>query len=384
MRRNLNGVMTSLVGSDLSKQVAMESLKMFVPKKYIEAVTLNAKVMNMPRVGSNENIITPAHQINLAPAVRQEECEDEGLPGMGGFGIGHTDKCDSRGSCTCMVANSWLPEEYEPRRFHLLGFGCYFVLESLFVMCFSGLWKHGGTPPIAPWGIEPADHAIHCMTVCYPPKAMISAAGTYIYPLASLPGRAQQDGLLMLGPEITSQMNSQRPPTSNYANWASDGIVIMERKSLFWLFVCLLLQLCAFLLGQLSRMLGAHIDSTTFLSAFSFIDNDGKQYSLGPWVGTEDGIVVDIPCKDSSTWGVDVPSCVYDDTPFSAEADPNGTEQSTTLPCKPSTSSLHPITEISTLNSQILDEQVEHKRHGRWNRWFDHLEDQSRFIPSQL
>lgn len=159
----------------------------------------------------------------------------------------------------------------------------------------------------------------------------------------------------------------------------------MERKSLFRFFVRSLLQLCAFLLGQLSRTLGARIDSTTFLSAFSFIDNDGKRYSLGPWVGAEDGIVVDTPCGDSSEWGVDVPSRVYDDTPLSGEADPNGeqTEQSTTQPCEPSTSSLHPIIEISEFNSQILDEQVEHKRHGRWNGWFDHLEDQSRFIPSQ-
>jgi hypothetical protein len=51
----------------------MESLKLFAPKKYIEAVTLNAEVTNMPRVGSDENIITPAQQINLAPAVRQED-----------------------------------------------------------------------------------------------------------------------------------------------------------------------------------------------------------------------------------------------------------------------------------------------------------------------
>lgn len=56
-------------------QVAMESLKLFAPKKYIEAVTLNAEVTNMPRVGSDENIITPAQQVNLAPAVRRDECE---------------------------------------------------------------------------------------------------------------------------------------------------------------------------------------------------------------------------------------------------------------------------------------------------------------------
>jgi len=163
----------------------------------------------------------------------------------------------------------------------------------------------------------------------------------------------------------------------------------MDRKSLFHFFVQSLLQLCAFLLGQLSKCLGAHIDSTKFLSAFSFIDNDGKQYSLGPWIGAEDGIVVDTPCEDPSTWGVDAPSHIYNDTTLNAEAVPNGDlqseepEQSITLPCNPSTSSQHHITETSTFNGQILDEEVKRNRHGRWNGWFDHLEDQSRFIPSQ-
>ena len=82
----------------------------------------------------------------------------------------------------------------------------------------------------------------------------------------------------------------------------------MERKSLFCFFVRSLLQLCAFLLGQLPRAMGARIDSTIFLSAFSFIDTDGKCYSLGPWVGAEDGVVVDTPCQDKSSWGGDVPS----------------------------------------------------------------------------
>jgi len=127
---------------------------------------------------------------------------------MGDFGkiAGHTDDFDTAGSFTCMVANSWLPKEYENGRFHLLGLGCYFVLESLIVMCFSGLRKHGGTPPIAPRGVEPAKDAYRFMNVCYPPKAMISVAGSYIQPLASLPSRRQQDDLLLLGPEITSQM----------------------------------------------------------------------------------------------------------------------------------------------------------------------------------
>ena len=48
---------------------------MFAPKSYIEAVTLNTEVTNMPRVGSDENVITPAQQVNQVPAVRFETCE---------------------------------------------------------------------------------------------------------------------------------------------------------------------------------------------------------------------------------------------------------------------------------------------------------------------
>ena len=59
----------------IHSQVAMELLKLFAPKKYIEAVTLNVEVTNMPQVGSDKDIITPAQQVNLAPAVRQDECE---------------------------------------------------------------------------------------------------------------------------------------------------------------------------------------------------------------------------------------------------------------------------------------------------------------------
>jgi hypothetical protein len=61
--------------NQVHSDVAVKALTMFAPKSYIEAVALNAEVTNMPRVGSDENVITPAQQVNLAPAVRYETCE---------------------------------------------------------------------------------------------------------------------------------------------------------------------------------------------------------------------------------------------------------------------------------------------------------------------
>jgi len=148
----------------------------------------------------------------------------------------------------------------------------------------------------------------------------------------------------------------------------------MERKSLFRFFVRSLLQLCAFLLGQLPQSMGARIDSTTFLSAFSFIDTDGKHYSLGPWIGAQDGVVVDTPCQDKSSWGGDVPS-----SPLNTEGSQSANLQSDALErVSPMTLNRQPEVELQNGVDDIVV-----TRHGRWNQWFDHLEIQSKFIPTQ-
>ena len=113
---------------------------------------------------------------------------------------GHEDLNDSIGGLTTMIANSRLPAGYEPGRFHLLWIGCYFKLSEFTTVTFCGLNRHGGTPPIAPKGTLPAEHAYRAMVVCYPPQSVISQAGSHIVPFASLPNNK----LLFLGPEITS------------------------------------------------------------------------------------------------------------------------------------------------------------------------------------
>lgn len=49
---------------------------------------------------------------------------------------------------------SWgdLPEDYQGGRFHILELGVYIELDGLMVITFSGLRRHGGTPPIRKLG----------------------------------------------------------------------------------------------------------------------------------------------------------------------------------------------------------------------------------------
>jgi hypothetical protein len=120
---------------------------------------------------------------------------------MGFFGLteGHTDEGDDEAGLTCMISNSRIPEDYQPGRFHLFGAGMYVVLKPNTASLFSGLGKHGGTPPIAPKGVTPSEDAVRLMIVLYCPKAALSPDGTSM-PLASLPNGSA----LVLGPEITN------------------------------------------------------------------------------------------------------------------------------------------------------------------------------------
>jgi hypothetical protein len=120
---------------------------------------------------------------------------------LGFFGStdGHTDEGDDEAGLTCMISNSRLPKDYEPGRFHLLGAGMYVDLKPGTTSIFSGLAKHGGTPPIAPKGVIPSQDAVRLMIVLYCPRAALTPDRTSM-PLASLPNGTP----LILGPEITN------------------------------------------------------------------------------------------------------------------------------------------------------------------------------------
>ena len=105
---------------------------------------------------------------------------------MGFFGKGHSDDGDDEGGLTCMISNSRLPDNYEPGRFHIFAIGMYIIVKLKTASIFSGLGKHGGTPPIAPDGIVLLEDASRFMVVFYCPRSILSPNGNSI-PFASLP-----------------------------------------------------------------------------------------------------------------------------------------------------------------------------------------------------
>jgi len=50
------------------------------------------------------------------------------------------------------MTHSDTPEDYHPGRFHPLELGVYVVRENIVCINFTGLWYHGGTPPMCAKG----------------------------------------------------------------------------------------------------------------------------------------------------------------------------------------------------------------------------------------
>ena len=53
--------------------MAMMALKLGTPKDYIQLIQEHADVVNLPRIGTDENVAFPAVQANIAPAVTLQD-----------------------------------------------------------------------------------------------------------------------------------------------------------------------------------------------------------------------------------------------------------------------------------------------------------------------
>lgn len=99
---------------------------------------------------------------------------------------------------TGMLPNPRVPEGYEHGRIHVLPYGIYACLSPFAMPFFNGRTLHGGTPPLAPEGVEPSPSAVRFVVVLYSPKSLLTGGFSY-HDMATLP-----DGTtLRAPPEIT-------------------------------------------------------------------------------------------------------------------------------------------------------------------------------------
>lgn len=75
-----------------------------------------------------------------------------------------------------MTCASDLPSNFDPGRFFILYPGVFYEQGNFVSFCFSGLRRHGGTPPVAPPGTsaEELEWATRVTLVSYPPTGAVS------------------------------------------------------------------------------------------------------------------------------------------------------------------------------------------------------------------
>lgn len=76
-----------------------------------------------------------------------------------------------------MICASDLPPGYDPGHFFILYPGVFYEQGDFVSFCFSGLRRHGGTPPVAP--VDTSDEDLqwpaHVTIVVYPPRGSVSS-----------------------------------------------------------------------------------------------------------------------------------------------------------------------------------------------------------------
>ncbi|KAF8237552.1 hypothetical protein L208DRAFT_1246992 [Tricholoma matsutake] len=183
----------------ITGKVGMVGIQKHAPVKFVQHLELLAEATNMPRIGVLNNCAYPTIQLNLASAIQRGW-----IPDMGHFGQknGHIDQKDDPGAETAMLSLIAVPADkgYESGRFNLLSMGLYIKLDLFKLTGFSGLCKHGGTPPLSPPGKPLADSACRIMVVMYPPASMLSQSANHRAGSRSL----QNGKIFTLAPEMTS------------------------------------------------------------------------------------------------------------------------------------------------------------------------------------
>ncbi|KAH6886516.1 hypothetical protein BKA70DRAFT_1444399 [Coprinopsis sp. MPI-PUGE-AT-0042] len=275
---------------DLTKatsRMAMTNLECATPSIQ-DTIRERSEMLGLPHIGSDGNYAYPTIQCNIAAAATS----NSGLQkDMGDFGGAHRDDRDSIGHYTNMIANSKLPEGYDPGYFHLLLLGIYVTLQNHIGFNFQGHWKHGGSAPTCPPGTDLDPLATRFVLISYPPTGMVSS--NVRHRIAELPRPNGKNDAIYVTPEMTSAEfdTSLLSRPNRRANLVSDGHVIMEPRSYANSVARMLFNEIKFQLNQGPSHIGLQLDPNRFFDSLSFLTPNGRD-TVDQWpqaIGTRHG-----------------------------------------------------------------------------------------------
>ena len=155
----LMGVSERTIWSFENKRIGFDKTKHIAATKAMETVQRLEErhiLNNSPRVATDINLgYVSTSQVNIAQ-VEPWASEKDLTTSLGSVGEAHWDMHDDPLGMTGMTCVSSLPSGYHPGFFFLLEFGLFIKCDKYTTLVFSGLHRHGGTPPRAPPNVIPA------------------------------------------------------------------------------------------------------------------------------------------------------------------------------------------------------------------------------------
>ncbi|KAF7350556.1 hypothetical protein MSAN_01615300 [Mycena sanguinolenta] len=250
-----------------------------LPSETYDTIYQHTNMLNIPSLGLLGNTAHNTVQMNVASAVPYGSKETLNHS-LGPFGDLHNDQYDSPGRFTNMTMYSTLPDNYILSQFHIPRFGIYFVLCNFDSANFCGLNYHGGTPAIAPEGFAVKNDAYRLTFISYPQESMGDGLGHVV--VGALP--SANDTTLKMSSEMQNvDCEAELPVSSNRANFAADGRVVMDIRAHVTFMARMLLLLVVFLSNQLPSFYDIRIDSDRLLTSISFATANNKRETVSPW-----------------------------------------------------------------------------------------------------
>ncbi|KAJ3846407.1 hypothetical protein EV368DRAFT_69952, partial [Lentinula lateritia] len=154
-------------------RAGVDIFKQILPQEY-KILEQTCELHNVPCVGTDDNVCFTGVQTNIARP-KSEETDVGCIEELLFFGGIHFDQWDSEGSYTQIISNPDIPTDdgWEGGRFHLVEFGVFVELNGPTMVTFTGLRLHGGTPLLAPTGVEIPPWAYRWVVVLYPQAALL-------------------------------------------------------------------------------------------------------------------------------------------------------------------------------------------------------------------
>ncbi|KAI0083268.1 hypothetical protein BDY19DRAFT_910728 [Irpex rosettiformis] len=182
------------------------------PPSALSAAEAYHDMINGPSLGHMRNFSSASQQMNVANAQRPTDGANSAFgEQQGHFGATHLDlnNASNGWSCGHSLGDTSIRPGCEPGRFHIVGLGIFVQLHYRLQVWFTGLLRHGGTPPLVPNQYPLAGWEKRVFVISYPASGILSGEARHAF--ASIP---YQKTPLYLPPEYTRWILRQLPPES--------------------------------------------------------------------------------------------------------------------------------------------------------------------------